>query len=117
MSSKRKMQICEMIQGNIELISGCLDSKNELVRMDAILWAAYHNCNDESTVSRIKELKTDSSGSMGYTVGDYAVAALDRLNIEKYSGNDRYMKAFIDGFIPTKQEAENILRNNSAKTA
>ena len=117
MNSRRQIQICRMIQGDLNLIFECLQSQNELVRMDALLWAAYHGFSESNVASRIIELKNDDTAVMGFTVSDYAIAALDRLNIEKYSGKDFRMEEFIRNFVPTKQEVEEILRRNNEQTA
>lgn len=104
--NNRAKNICKMIKGDKAIIKECLFSESKYVRMDAILWAAYHKLKDTDIVERISELKSDNSSGLGYTVGNYAVSALDVLGIEEYAGNDESQKALILNFLPTKELAD-----------
>ena len=77
MKSKRQDDICRMIRGDRQTIRKSLDSSNALVRIDGIIWTTYHSYADTGIVNRLKELKSDEVGSFGYTVGNFAVAALE----------------------------------------
>ena len=109
MMSKREKNICEMIKGNKAVIKECLYSESKYVRMDSLLWTAYHKFSDPEIIERIIELKSDDSVLSGYTVGNYAIAALDALNIEKYSGDDDFQQDLIAEFTPTELQAESFL--------
>ncbi len=113
MSSKRQINICKMIQGDKQTIRESLNSSNDLVRIDGILWTAYHRYTDADIINRLKELKADEAASFGYTVGNFAVSALDVLGAEKYTGGDKSQKDLIEGFIPSEKEAAEILKRNS----
>lgn len=117
MKPNRSENICNMIKGNKETIKNCLYSESQYTRMDAILWATYHKYKDYDIIERIIDLKIDNEGGMGYSVGNYAIAALDILNIEKYSGDENSQKDLISNFLPTKEAAENAFKINSGETA
>lgn len=117
MKSKRSINICRMISGDRDLIAKSLFSENKYVRMDAILWATYHHMSTPDIIDRIKDLKKDDSLFLGYTISNFAIAALDNLGIEKYHGKDDYQKELIKSFIPTKDQVEEILKANYDSTA
>lgn len=110
--NKRANNICKMIKGDKETIKECLFSESKYVRMDAILWAAYHKFKDTDITERIVELKSDFAGGLGYTVSNYAISALDILEIEKYTGKDESQIALIHNFLPTKELAELAYKQN-----
>jgi hypothetical protein len=79
-----------------KLIEGGIVDRN-----NAIIEAVQHNIKDDSIINQIKRLKSDNTflfglNGGGYTVSTFAYAALDVLNIEKYKGNDEYVKKLID---------------------
>lgn len=100
----------QMIQGNIEIIKSCLFSESKYVRMDALRWAAYHHLSDSDIIERIRELKKDDSILSGYTVSNFATAALEKMGIEKYTGSDTDQKAITEFFVPSKEQADNLLK-------
>lgn len=113
MRSKRITNICKMVSGDKEIIKSSLFSESKYERMDALIWATYHKITENDVIERIKELKEDDSVVSIHTVGNYAVAALANLNIEKYSGNNKNQKELIKYFAPTKERAKTILKNYS----
>ncbi len=49
-------------------------------------------------VEQLKKLKDDQVMVIGWTVSQCAIAALDVLKVEKYSGEDPHVLSLIDGF-------------------
>lgn len=91
-----KITIERMRNGDREAIMKSLSCQGAIYRMDAIAFASLNNIKDAEIVKRLKELKKDDVFLDGYTVGDFAVAALDNLGIEKYIGDDVRMKNLIE---------------------
>ena len=91
-----KIIIERMRNGDREAIMKGLSCQGAIYRMDAIAFASLNNIKDAEIVKRLKELKKDDVFLDGYTVGDFAVAALDNLGIEKYIGDDVRMKNLIE---------------------
>lgn len=88
--------IDEMRNGNIDAIITGLTHHGAIYRMNAIAFFSLQNRNEKAAIKRIKVLKTDFSGVDGYSVSDFAIAALDILGIEKYTGSSRNIKLLID---------------------
>lgn len=105
----RPKMICKMIHGDKQAIRDGLLSDNPYLRIDALLWIAYHHMNLPELIEKIHELKNDDSQIMGYTVSSHAIATLDALGIEAYNGNDQYQKALNANIVPTKEQAEAFL--------
>ncbi len=110
--NNRSMNICKMISGDKEVIRMGLFSESKYIRMDALIWATYHCITENDIIERIKDLKKDNDVLSGYTVGNFAVAALENLNLEKYDGNDEYQKSLIKNLVPSKEKATEILKMN-----
>ncbi|MDE5772816.1 MAG: hypothetical protein K2I06_14560 [Ruminococcus sp.] len=111
--NNRSINICKMISGDKEAIRKSLFSESKYVRMDALIWATYHCITENDIIERIKDLKKDNAVLSGYTIGNFAIAALENLNSEKYDGNDEYQKSLIKNFVPSKEKAAEILKINS----
>lgn len=75
-----------------------LKSDGALFRCQGIALAAIHKMADEETVRLLRELKKDRIWILGRQVGWYAIAALDFLGVEKYSGNDPEVLRFVSEF-------------------
>lgn len=114
MKLNRSERIMLMMLGNRSVIKDCLNSDNAYLRLDSLIWAAYFKFAEDDVIARIKELKSDEDGAMGYKVKNYAVAALDVMNVEKYSGNDKNLQDLIANFLPTKSEVEQAIKDISA---
>ena len=91
-----KITIERMRNGDREAIMKSLSCQGAIYRMDAIAFASLNNMNDTETVEKLMELKKDDVFLDGYTVGDFAVAALDNLGIEKYKGDNILVKNLIE---------------------
>lgn len=68
-------------------------------RMNGIVEAVKHGLKEKAITRQIKNLMNDKTGALslrgGYTVADFAIAALDVLEIEKYTGDEENIKAII----------------------
>ena len=91
-----KIIIERMRNGDREAVIKCLSCQGAIYRMDAIAFASLNNMKDAEIIEKLMELKKGRVFLDGYTVGDFAVAALDNLGIEKYTGDDRRMKELIE---------------------
>ena len=85
-----------MQKGDKDAIISGLSHKGAIFRMNAIGNVVIHGMNDAETICTLAELKNDDVFLDGYTVGDFATAALDMLGIEKYAGKNRRMEELID---------------------
>ena len=107
--SNRVTEICRMIRGNQKTILDGLFSNNPYLRMDAILWLTYHKMKTHAIIEKLRELKNDEFFLMGFTVGNYAIAALEVLGVESYTGNDEYQKKLNMNFLPTEEMVKAFL--------
>ena len=87
--------ISKMQKGDRNVIFDCLSHSGAIFRMNAVGNAVIHGMNDSETISRLVELKSDNASLDGFTVGDFATAALDVLGCEKYRGNNDRMRSLI----------------------
>ena len=67
-------------------------------RMNGIIFAASKNMCDEETIKLLRSLKSNTVWMLGRQVGWYAIAALDMLGAEKYTGNDPDIAQFVSEF-------------------
>lgn len=88
--------IREMQKGDRNVIFECLSCNGAIFRMNAIGNTAIFGMNDDKTINRLIELKNDKIFLDGYTVGDFAIVALDILGYEKYQGNNSRIDALIE---------------------
>lgn len=72
-----------------------LMSDGAIYRCQGIVYAAKQNMSDEEIVKLIQGLKNDPVWLLGRQVGWYAIAALEMLGVEKYTGDDHLVKEFI----------------------
>ncbi|MBQ6395759.1 MAG: hypothetical protein IJH87_05390 [Atopobiaceae bacterium] len=87
-------EILEILKtGNPDAVHEALRSDEPLLRYCGISAAAMNSLNDSATVDLIRGLLDDRSSVYGSAiVGDFAVAALDILNGQKYQGDRRWMR-------------------------
>ena len=86
----KKMQL-----GDISTLKRGFDAKGAIYHINAIAWTTKNNIQNEELISSIKKLTTDDTLINGYTVGQFALASLDLLNIQKYNGSDISIKNLI----------------------
>ena len=97
--------ISRMISGEREALLKGLSHPGAIYRMNAIGQVYLNNMRDAEIIEKLKVLKADDVMLDGYTVGDFAVAALHNFGIEKYEGDKRTLKELIDskfGFLSHK---------------
>lgn len=88
--------IDEMRNGNSNAIVAGLLHHGAIYRMNAIAFSSLQRRSNKEIVEKIKALRTDHFGIDGYSVSDFAIAALDILGIEKYTGTNQNIKRLID---------------------
>ena len=88
-------EVKRMIGGNIPAILSCLTSHRPLHRACGAMFAGLYHVKDDAVVNTIIRMKKDLTAIDGYTVGDFAVASLDVLGVEKYTGDRQEMKGLI----------------------
>ena len=81
--------------GDVDAIKTALNHKGALYRMNGIIGCVSNKIKDDDVISTIKKLLSDDVVVSGYMVSDFALAALDILNITKYTGNSEKIKALI----------------------
>ena len=68
-------------------------------RMNGIIEAVKHGFKEPAVERQIRNLTSDNTGTLtltgGYTVSDFALAALHVLGIESYNGTRENVKAII----------------------
>lgn len=88
--------IDRMRKGEKEAIMDGLLHSGAIYRMNAISFSAISGIKDSEIKKKIKELKNDEVVLDGYSVSDFALAALDMMKVEPYSGNKIIVKKLID---------------------
>ena len=83
-------------------------------RINAIACAVMYNITDDDIIDAIKELKSETYTSIGTSASGCAYAALDILGIEKYAGDSREVKRYLNckfdfykDFVVKAQEMKN----------
>ena len=83
-------------------------------RINAIACAVMYNITDDDIIDSIKELKSETYTSIGTSASGCAYAALDILGIEKYAGDSREVKRYLNckfdfykDFVVKAQEMKN----------
>lgn len=87
--------ISRMRNGEKAAIMEGLSHSGAIYRMNAISFLSIFGVKDTDTTNKLKELKKDRVMLDGYSVADFAMAALDLMKIERYSGNDEPVKNLI----------------------
>ena len=82
--------------GDQSAVIAGLKSENPIHRFQAICGAVNHDVRNKDVIHLIENLTNDSEIVLGYKVGILAVAAIDRLSVSKYQGDDPRIKALID---------------------
>ena len=95
-----------------------LQSKNASDCIYAIRACCIQNISNEQIAEILVKLKYDDRVAMMSKVSNYALAALDLLDIEKYIGNDSVILEYIDTVFYTNkenfQEVDSITKNTSS---
>lgn len=91
-----KEMVYNMSIGDESAIYNGLNHNGAVIRMNGIMFAANFKFKKSSIIDAIKKLTEDNTEFNGYTVSQFAFAALDVIGIEKYQGNDENIKELID---------------------
>lgn len=96
------------MQDLIKLIERDLHSANAEDCAYAIRVCCLNNITDESIVNSIKELKTSDKIAMMQRISDMAMAALEILDVEKYTGDNPLVLDNISTVFYSKNTADFI---------
>ena len=83
-------------EGKQEDILICLKHKGALIRVNGIMNAVLYSLKTPEIIALIKGLKNDEKMFDTYLVSDFAIAALDVMDIEKYEGDKQQILGLID---------------------
>ena len=73
------------------------NSVNGLNRLNSILFGAKYGVRAERFITRLIDMSTDNATTFfGTPMSSFAKAALDILGVEKYTGDDDYIRIMID---------------------
>lgn len=87
-NNKLQAIVSSMAQGDKKTILYGLRHSGALIRINGIVFACVHKYADTNIVAQLIRLTKDNDTVMGYSVSQFAIAALDVLDIEKYDGKD-----------------------------
>lgn len=86
----------EMNNRNHDIIIRGINDKTPIVNYKAILSGTREGMHDRAFIKGLKRLKKSEVTLLGgVKLRDFAVAALDLLNVEKYIGDDEHIKKYI----------------------
>lgn len=92
--------IDKMKTGDKTAVVAGLSHPGAIYRMNAISFSVLFHISDAEIIQKITELKNDQVALDGYSVSDFAFAALDVMGFESYVGN----KASVKNLIKSKFE-------------
>lgn len=78
------------------MLLDALSHQGAIYRMNAIAFSCICKADDAVIVEKIRKLKEDNVYIDGYSVSDFAKAALDIMQIEKYSGDNVRIRKLIE---------------------
>lgn len=73
-----------------------LSHNGAFYRMQAILGIVNHKTMTDEFKKQLLKLKSDEQYVLGYTISDFATAALHKFEIEKYDGDDPGILSLIE---------------------
>lgn len=88
--------VSNMAIGNEEAILYGLKHKGALIRVNGIVNAVKYQCVNDEVYKLIYQLKDDMNLVEGYSVSQFAIAALHVLKIETYTGGDEQINDLIE---------------------
>lgn len=89
----------KMEKGDIDTIISCVYSDIPILVLNAIIFGGQHRIKDASFIRRLKEdLIFSDITFFGKKLSDFVEVTLDLLDVQKYKGNDDYIKELINTF-------------------
>lgn len=89
-----------MRRGDGKILLDALPHQGSIYRMNAIAFSCICKADNAQIAEKIRKLKGDNAILDGYSVSDFAKAALDIMQIEKYSGDNVRIRNLIEsGFV------------------
>lgn len=93
--SKIQETIDVMKAGNIQVIEECVNSEKAILIVNAIIFGTQQKINSPNFVSGLEKATQNQTVLMGHQVNEFAVAALDILGKQKYTGTKQSIKDMI----------------------
>lgn len=85
-----------MSVGSDKAILKGLSHNGALIRINGIMFAVKFKHSSDKIITKLKELLSDNTEVDGYSVSQFATAALDVMGITKYTGNDENVLELIE---------------------
>lgn len=92
---KAEKLISEMNAGSIGAILEGLQYRGILYRINGICNSVKYNIIDANIIRELEKLMNDERTIYGYSISDFAYAALDLLGLRKYLGERLQVREFI----------------------
>ncbi len=90
----------KMLSGDIDCIEEGLSKGSVIDRFNAIMAVVRFRVVNDEVETCLRKLCDDDSrayrGNPDFTVSNFAIAALDLLEMEKYDGDDEYVRELIE---------------------
>ena len=86
----------KMKKGDREAILKGLFHMGAIFRMNGAAFAVIHRIDDGEVAARLRELTKDPVTLDGYSVSDFAFAAMDLLGLSQYRGEKEAVKRLIE---------------------
>ena len=93
--SKAQHMIDAMKAGNIQVIQECIHSEKAILIVNAIIFGVQQKLDSPSFISGVEKAAQNQTVLMGHRVSEFAVAALDILGKQKYTGTQQSIKDMI----------------------
>jgi hypothetical protein len=93
--SKAQHMIDAMKAGNIQVIQECIHSEKAILIVNAIIFGVQQELDSPSFISGVEKAAQNQTVLMGHRVSEFAVAALDILGKQKYTGTQQSIKDMI----------------------
>ena len=87
--------IKDMAAGDRNAILRGIQSTGTSDKSCGICFAAIHRIRDSEMIAAIRAAKEDADLIYAYRISDFAIAALDILGVEKYTGDNELIQTLI----------------------
>lgn len=88
--------IDRMKEGHIEAVLYGIKSDVPILNFNAVAYGAKYQCHEKEFIDALKNKFINSDITFfGMEMKSFVIAALDVLNVQKYTGNDTFIKQLI----------------------
>ncbi len=87
--------IDRMKEGHVEAFLYGMDSDIPILNLNAVNFGTKYHCQRKEFIDRLKKLTDSNITFFGNEMKQFAVAALDVLGVQTYTGNDAFIKKLI----------------------